>query len=116
MVEQGQVRERVLASARILEVLGEIDVANIREFVDVLEPAVDSGDRVIVSFAGATYVDSCTINALLRCTPDVKGSDTLVLVAPDGQMCRRVLRLTGLESIFRVYETVDEAVADRSIA
>lgn len=117
MIEQGQVRERVLTDARILEVLGEIDVANIKGFVDVLQPAAFSDERLIVSFADASYIDSSTINALLRFAPEGKtGTEKIVLVAPQGQMCRRVFRLTGLEGVFRIYETVDEAIEGRPVA
>ena len=113
MTEQAQVRLRKINGIPLVEVMGEVDAANIEGLQSVLSDAArDDRGVVIVSLARATYFDSRTVHALMDFGKRLRiGRQRLLLVAPQESSPRRILKIAGVGGLFPLYDSVDEAMA-----
>ena len=114
MTEQASLEVRYAGGHPVVEVAGDVDLANAGEFEATLELAAGA-DRgcVVVSLTGATYFDSRGIHVLLRFGERLATArQKLLIVAPRGGVLRRILDISGIPQVFAVFDTVDEAIAD----
>jgi anti-anti-sigma factor len=95
----------------ILVVDGEIDLSNADEFEQELR-AVAGAPRLIVDLTLCTYIDSSGLNALVRATHRPGDEGAFAVVA--GPETRRILEIAGLEEVFTVYPSRDEALLAES--
>lgn len=89
---------------------GEVDVYTSPRLKQELADVVDGGCRqVIVDLEGLSFIDSSGLGVLVSGLRRVKEHDgTLRLVCTkDGIL--KIFRITGLDKVFPVFETVDEA-------
>lgn len=90
---------------------GEIDLHTApRLQADLAELIQDGSARLIVDLSGVEFCDSTGVNVLLaamRRAHEQGGS--LSLVSPQAAV-RKVLGITGLDSVFPVRESVEEAI------
>jgi anti-anti-sigma factor len=84
---------------------GELDVNTMAPFVEALETAASKHARVVVDAAGITFADSTFLNLLLN----VHRLTDMRLAAPAAQF-RRVLEVTGADTVLDVRASVDDAV------
>jgi anti-sigma B factor antagonist len=95
---------------------GEVDLYTAPRFKDELVRAVEGGSRrVVVDLTDTTFIDSTTLGVLVgglrRLRPD--GGD-LALVITDRNI-RKVFEITGLDRVFAIHETRDEALVGLSV-
>ncbi|MEH0986367.1 STAS domain-containing protein [Micromonospora sp. CPCC 205556] len=75
---------------------GEIDVAGVARFAEVLREAIDRAPRVRVDLARLSFLDSTVLSALVAAHRDAsEAGKRLTVVNPVGHV-RRVLDITGL--------------------
>ena len=87
---------------------GEIDMATAPDLTQELSEAVRAHPcRVIVDLTQVTFMDSTGFSALVRARAE--GNGELRLVGASGMVCE-VLRITGLEEVFPVHSTIEEAI------
>ncbi|WP_369377948.1 STAS domain-containing protein [Streptomyces sp. cg36] len=104
-------RVRETEGRTVVELLGEIDMAVVLRFtaeMDVLTegPRVD----IVVDLGPVEFMDCCGLGMLCRARRRVEErSGRLTLVRP-GPGIRRMLRVLGLDEVFAVADTLDEAV------
>ena len=97
----------------VVEVSGDLDLTNMREFGAALELAAGA-DRgsVIVYLGRTTYFDSQAIHVLLRFAEHLAITrQRLVVVVPRAALPRRILEIAGLTQAFPVFDNMQEAVA-----
>jgi anti-sigma B factor antagonist len=95
----------------VLTVAGEVDLATAPQLRAKLTDLVDNGTgSVVVDLTPVAFIDSTGLEALLagRQRAQARGH-TIQLVCPEGQALR-VLRLTGIETVFPVHGSLVEAV------
>ncbi len=89
----------------VLSVTGEIDLYTAPTLQSELMTALGSGPvSVIVDMAGVDFCDSTGINVLLAAHRHARERGGELLLARPGSATRRVLQVTGLESVFTVLE------------
>src|SRR5436309_9579656 len=95
----------------VLFVTGEIDIYTAPLFKQAVVNLVSEGNRdVVIDLSGVTFMDSSGFGTLLGATKRLRPlGGGLHLAAPNSTI-QRMLRLTRLDSIMQIYETVDEAV------
>ncbi len=102
------VRVRHVAGVRVIEPLGELDLAGAPVLADALE---HSGQDTIVDCRSCTFADSTGLATLLaghrRCFGAGHG---FAVVAGRGSLLGRMLEVTGLVQVLAVYESLDEAL------
>lgn len=97
--------------------VGEFDIAG----ADLLRSAftqslAGSGHRLVVDLAGVTFLDSMALGAIIgagRRAAEHGGWVRLVAPRPN---VRRILRLTEVDRVLGLYDTVEQAVAHETPA
>ena len=106
-----EVSDQPIDGAHLLEVAGDVDLATVHSFVDRLL-AVATGDRrIVLDLSEVGFMDATMVNALYASVARVRraGGD-LVIVSPPGS-ARRLLELVGLDAVYAVVDTREEALA-----
>jgi len=96
---------------------GELDLADVPAVASHLIAAVAAcGPSVIVDLAGLEFIDCCGLGVLVRLQKWTRECGGDVLLAAPQQHVRRLLRLIGLNGVFSVYSSVEQAASDRKLA
>jgi len=96
--KKGAARLEVVDGVPVIDVDGEVDIANVDEFEALLRAAVESGaGAVVIALENARYFDSAAIHALLSCRArQIKARQGFLVVRPATAAGRRVLEICGL--------------------
>jgi anti-sigma B factor antagonist len=102
---------RMVAGRRVLEVGGEVDVYTAPQLRERLTALVEAGDRrVIVDLTKVEFLDSTGLGVLVGALRRLRVVDgELILVCPQEKLLK-IFRITGLDRVFALYESVDAAV------
>ena len=96
----------------VLEVAGEVDVYTAPGLRDRVSDLLDGGQhQLIIDLGGVEFLDSTGLGVLvagLNRAREVGGS--MSLVCPQERVLK-LFRITGLDEVFTVHGTVDEALA-----
>jgi len=91
---------------------GEVDIFTAPQFKECLLGLLDDGvKRLVVDLGEVTFIDSTALGVLIggvRRVHGVGGSMTVVVAT---RPVERVLSVTGLDRVFSLHTTRDEAVA-----
>jgi len=106
---QVQVEETDIGS--VLHVAGEVDVASAAILRDALEGIPADSRRVVVDLSEVSFLDSTGLGVLVgewkRSGEDTSPRFCLVVTRPE---IRRVLEVTGLTSVFSIFDSLQEAI------
>lgn len=104
------IKADVVGGACLLEVAGEIDLANVNVFIERLfELSVDGDQKIVLDMSDVEFVDSTVLNALFAAAPRVRanGGDMAILLG--SRNVERVFELTGLDEIYTIVRTRRQA-------
>jgi len=94
---------------QLVRVQGEIDLDTAERFA----AAIETPERIIVDFAECRYMDSTGLAVLLAKRKAVGLPFPLVMERKS--FFRKLLRVAGVDKMFSIYETLDDALtAERS--
>lgn len=98
----------------VIRLSGELDVsstAGVRAVVDAL--VIDEARvHLVVDLTEVTFMDSSGLGALVRAQRRCRGlRGSFAVVCPDGPVLR-VITLTGLLRVLRVFDTLDAATSE----
>ncbi|MER7500182.1 STAS domain-containing protein [Nonomuraea pusilla] len=101
----------------VVSLAGELDVDNVSKVQRCLDEAVEPAEpesrvpRLVVDLSALTFIDTTGLGVLVRQLAALRARNgTMSLVAPDGQVLRR-LRRTNLAPLFPIYDTLAQALA-----
>jgi anti-sigma B factor antagonist len=107
-----QVRDREVEGAHVLEVEGEGDLSNSAVFGRRLLELAKPGDRnILLDLRGVRFMDSTMVHAILSATAPLRSAGGEMAIACDQPDVCRILQITAIDGVFRVYPTVEEALA-----
>jgi len=96
----------------VLKVAGEVDLYTSPAFKSAIVSLIDAGTKdVIVDLSDVSYMDSGGFGTLLGAVRRVRTEGGSVNLAGCSDNIRRILSITRLDTIFRLFDTVDKAVA-----
>jgi anti-sigma B factor antagonist len=100
----------------VIAVAGEIDVYTAPKLREKLISLVDDGSyQLIVDMEGVEFLDSTGLGVLVGGLKRVRAHDGWIdLVCTQGRILR-IFRITGLNKVFSIYNTVPEALAAHEI-
>jgi anti-sigma B factor antagonist len=103
---------RTVGDRSVLDVIGEVDVYSAPELRERLSELVNAGTpSLVVNLTEVTFLDSTGIGTLVAgLNRAVQFGGTLTLVC-DHERILKLFRITGLDSVFAIRASVDEAVA-----
>jgi anti-sigma B factor antagonist len=95
----------------VLHVTGEIDIYTAPLFKQAVVNLVSEGNKdVIIDLSGVTFMDSSGFGTLLGATRRLRPTGGGLHLAGPNSTIQRMLRLTRLDSIMRIYDSPEEAV------
>ena len=96
----------------LIRASGELDVSNSASLTQAGEDAMADGyGTVLLDFSGITFMDSTGIGVLVIALRRTRASDGSFAIAGAQGRTHRTLSLTGLDRVFSLYDTVEEAQA-----
>lgn len=103
--------ERVSPEEYVIALSGEVDLYSCPEFKDELLRVISEGARhVVVDLTATTFIDSTALGVLLRGVERLRERDGRLSVSCDDPNICKVFEVTGLDRIFSVYSTREEAL------
>jgi anti-anti-sigma factor len=82
----------------VVTATGDIDLANVSEFSDVLNTAAADSDAITVDLSDVTYCDSAAVRALFA----VAATTKLGLIVPATGSIMTLLSISGLDRVTTV--------------
>ena len=104
--------EKLSEESYVISLAGEVDLYTAPEFKQqLLEVIGEGGKQVVVDFSETTFIDSTTLGVLVGGVKRLRSNDgQLALVCSDRNITK-IFEITGLDRVFTIYPTRDEAVA-----
>jgi anti-sigma B factor antagonist len=96
----------------VISLAGEVDLYTAPEFKQqLLEVIGQDATQVIVDFSNTTFIDATTLGVLVGGVKRLRtNGGQLALVCSDRNITK-IFEITGLDRVFSIYATRDEAVA-----
>jgi anti-anti-sigma factor len=82
----------------VVTATGDIDLANVNQFHDVIATAADNADAITVDLSEVSYCDSATVRALFS----VAATTKLSLVVRSAGPIKTLLSVSGLDRVATV--------------
>jgi len=110
-IEFGIADHRVDASTHVVSVKGEVDLFTAPEFKQRVMAPIGAGvDHVVVDLMETTFIDSSSLGVLIGANRRLKSQGGRLVVACDNESIVKTFRITGLDSVFTLVPTVEEAL------
>lgn len=100
------------ADLGLLVLEGELDISTAPRFKADLYALVDEGAKdIVVDLAAVSFIDSTALGVLIGGVRRVRPAGGSIVLVTDGRAVKRALALTGLDRVFTVCDTREQAVA-----
>ncbi|MGW9493624.1 STAS domain-containing protein [Streptomyces prasinus] len=96
-----------LGGAWVVVARGDYDMNSMASLADALQTAAQKHARVVLDVSGVTFADSTFLNLLMRTHP----MTSLRVAAPTSQL-KRVLEITGADTVLDIRDGVEDAASD----
>jgi anti-anti-sigma factor len=112
--ELARIEARDVVGARLVQIIGEVDLSNADDLMDVVTRAVpDDTPLLILDLSRTTYLDSTGIEMLFRLSDRLRlRRQDLRLVVPTKATIRAVLELTKVDHAIPIQESIVTATQD----
>ena len=108
---------RIDGATHVVAVRGEIDLFTSPEFKQrVMAPVATGVEHVVVDLMETTFIDSSSLGALIAAHRRLKGRGARLVVACDDDAIVKTFRVTGLDNVFPVVDSVEAALSARARA
>ena len=98
----------------VVEVGGEIDVYTAPRLREALISLVDNGNyHLIIDLEGVEFLDSTALGVLVGGLKRVRAYDGSIDLVCTQKKIMRIFRITGLNMVFVIYDSVKEALDPR---
>lgn len=95
----------------VVKVAGEVDAFTTPSLRATMEKVIDAGARdLIIDLSGVSYMDSSGFGTLLGITKRVRPIGGKVYLLGYSDTILRMLRITRLDTVFKLCASLDEAV------
>jgi anti-anti-sigma factor len=107
MTELARVEASTVNGTRVVRVRGEIDLSNAAQVRDAICAALDAEAVVLVDLSDTGYLDSAGIAMIFRLAERLTyNRQELRLVIPPEAPIRAAVRLTKLDQVIRVQDSI----------
>lgn len=106
-----QIAVRRNGDVAIIDLTGEVDAYTSARFREVMMDIIeDGGEKLVVSMAKVEYIDSSGLGALVGGLKRTSERNGRIILVCDRIQVRKVFEITGLEKVFPIYDTEQEAL------
>ncbi|MFG2991673.1 STAS domain-containing protein [Streptomyces sp. NPDC048257] len=103
---------RTTASGPVIELAGDLDHHSAVQVRGLLpELAVEEGQQLVIDLGGLTFCDSSGITVLIAARNHALAAHATIALAAVPERVSRIFRIVGLDHVFPVHPTVQEAEA-----
>jgi anti-sigma B factor antagonist len=96
----------------VVEVDGQLIVGNRHELKDMIQAALDRGERkLLIDFSRTGYIDSSGLGALVSISKRIREATGELRLAGLNDDLRSLFELTKLDTLFTITETPEQALA-----
>src|SRR5215211_8833336 len=96
----------------VVKVDGQLIIGNRHELKDLVQAALDRGDRrLLVDFSQTGYIDSSGLGALVSISKRIRESGGELRLAGLNEDLRSLFELTKLDTLFTIANTPQQALA-----
>jgi len=96
----------------VVAVRGEIDLFTAPELKQKLTDAIEGGkSRIVVDLTDTTFLDSTALGVLIGAVKRLRSRDGALVIVNVDQNIAKTFEITGLDQIFSILGTRDEAIA-----
>ncbi len=107
---------RIDPATHVVAVSGEIDLFTASEFKQrVMAPIAAGTQHIVVDLTATTFIDSSSLGVLIGAQRRLKARGGRLVVACDVEAIVKTFRITGLDSVFTLVPTVEEALEGRTL-
>lgn len=104
--------ERRDDDAGVVTVSGEVDMYTAPQLKQCLLELLDGGvQKVVVDLSAVTFVDSTALGVLIGGVRRLHGAGGAMALVVTSRPVERVLSITGLDRVFSIHATLDEALS-----
>ena len=104
--------EKVDESTYVIALAGEVDLYTAPEFkLQLLDVIGAGGKDVVVDFSDTTFIDSTTLGVLVGGVKRLRAQDGRLSLVCSDRNIRKIFEITGLDRVFTIDPTRDEALA-----
>src|SRR3954466_5160953 len=94
----------------VVAVTGEIDLFTSPEFKQRVSAPIDAGRRhVVVDLTATTFIDSSSLGVLIGAHRRLRRLNGSLVIVCSNDAIVKTFRITGLDSVFTIVATLDEA-------
>lgn len=98
-------------SVTLVEASGRVDSMSANQFGEALSTQIDGGHlSLVLDLSGVDYMSSAGLREIVAALKKVKRASGDLRIAQPSERVREVLEMAGLDTIFQIYGTQDEAV------
>ena len=114
MEERPQFRVELLRTEQdtaVIALEGEVDIYSAPQFKEALLAGIEDGaTTVIVDLGRVTFIDSTALGVLVSGAKRVRPKNGRLDIVCTDENITRIFEITGLDRIFGIYRTRDEAL------
>ena len=104
--------EPIDAERHVVAVRGEIDLFTAPELKQVLAEAIEGGRRrIVVDLTETTFLDSTALGVLIGAVKRLRSRDGALAIVNVDENIAKTFEITGLDQIFTILSSRDEAVS-----
>ena len=101
----------------VISLTGEVDLYTAPEFKQQLVEIIGQGAKeVVVDFSGTTFIDSTTLGVLVGGVKRLRMNEGQLSLVCSDRNITKIFEITGLDKVFTIYPTRDEALAGIGVA
>lgn len=90
---------------------GELDVGTAAQLREAVNAALDGHGTLVVDLSAVTFLDSVTLGVLIGAYNRTREAGGGLAVVCADEHVRRIFRITALDTVFSLYDSVEAAAA-----
>ena len=104
--------DRLDDNTYVIALAGEVDLYTAPEFKQQLLDVIGQGAKeVVVDFSDTTFIDSTTLGVLVGGVKRLRTNEGQLSLVCSDRNITKIFEITGLDRVFTIYPTRDEALA-----
>lgn len=105
-------QDQLDANRQVIAVRGEIDLFTAPELKSALTDAIEAGrNGIVVDLSETTFLDSTALGVLIGTVKRLRTREGRLTIANTDENIAKTFEITGLDQIFTIRGTRDEAIA-----
>jgi anti-sigma B factor antagonist len=111
MAIEFSIEDRQVGGVHVVAVSGEVDLFTAPEFKQRVMAPIGAGvDHVVVDLMDTTFIDSSSLGVLIGAHRRLKSRGGRLVVACGEEAIIKTFRITGLDTVFTLTDSVEAAV------